>query len=312
MAYGVKETPNVTYEPIRKALDNQQVVILDGAMGTELQRRGSKQLGSAWAASANLVDPEIVRSVYADYIGAGADVISTNTFGASRLRLGLDGLSEQTAQINQRAVELAIEAREQARATGKVAIAGAMTTVLARTGSGRLDPPLDEAHEVYLEQAQMLASAGVDLLLLEMVKEPDHAKTMLAAAHEAGLPVWVGFACKVVDGVASLVSDEPGRSLDEALEVIGPMNADVVTIMHTNVEDVGASLGALNRHWSGPTGTYPHSGKWLVPDWAFDESATPAVVSEAAVEWKAQGATVFGTCCGMGVEHIAALSARLR
>ena len=102
---------------LEQRLAGGDVVILDGATGTELERRGVPMDGQAWSATANLTHPDVVRSVHEDYIRAGADVIITNTFATARSLLDAAGLGERVVEVNRRAVELAREARDQAAGT---------------------------------------------------------------------------------------------------------------------------------------------------------------------------------------------------
>ena len=113
---------------LRQRLDRGEVIVLDGAMGTELERRGVPMDDAAWSAAALITHPDTVREVHEDYIRAGADVIITNTFATARHVLEM---GEQFRELNTRAVALAKEARENA-ADGAVFIAGSLSTFTAR------------------------------------------------------------------------------------------------------------------------------------------------------------------------------------
>ena len=102
------------------------VIILDGAMATQLERKGLSNASQAWSALANLDHPNVVREVHEDYIEVGADVITTNTFPTSRLALEMVGLEDRTREFNARAVELAKEARDRAAKRRDVTIAGSL------------------------------------------------------------------------------------------------------------------------------------------------------------------------------------------
>src|ERR671915_1409709 len=116
---------------VQERLDAGEVVILDGAMGTELERRGVPMDEVAWDAAALLTHPDTVREVHEDYIRAGADVIITNTFATARHVLEPAGMGERFRELNTRAVVLAKEARENA-AEGEVFVAGSISTFTAR------------------------------------------------------------------------------------------------------------------------------------------------------------------------------------
>ena len=257
---------------------------------------------------ASLDEPDMVRAIHADYIAAGADVITTNTFRASRVWLRTRGLADQIPALNRRSVELAIEARKQAGAVATVAVAGSISTANTTEATS-----VEEGYEAYLEQARLLAAAGADLLILEMLKDVPQAYAALAAAKQAGLPVWAGFSCRTTDnGGTELLATEPGQSFADALHEIGPLEVDAATIMHTKLEDAGAALAVLQAHWHGPIGAYPHAGTWLRPEWEFDASLRPESLTANALRWKSDGSRIFGACCGMGVDYIAALHDRVR
>ena len=108
---------------LAKMLAAGDLVLLDGAMGTELQARGVPMDGRAWSGAAALTHPQVCRDIHADYIRAGADVIIANTFSAGRHILAPAGFGDQVAKINRQAVAMALEAREEA-ADHPVAVAG--------------------------------------------------------------------------------------------------------------------------------------------------------------------------------------------
>src|ERR687890_2752298 len=110
---------------LRQRLDGGGVVLLDGAMGTELERRGVPMDNAAWSAAALITHPDTVREVHEDYVRAGADVITTNTFATARYVLEPAGMGEKLRELNVRAVTLAKEARDAA--DGWVFIAGSLS-----------------------------------------------------------------------------------------------------------------------------------------------------------------------------------------
>jgi len=144
------------------------VIVLDGGMGTEIQARGVPMNGEAWSAIANITEPDIVRSIHEDYIRAGAEVIIANTFPAGVGALTAAGMTDRVVEINKAAVALAQEARERTGEPG-VAVAGSMSdmAVSGLTGERADATPAAEAFRV---QANALADAGVDLIVLEMMR----------------------------------------------------------------------------------------------------------------------------------------------
>ena len=121
--------PSVTWQDSLKA---GRTLIIDGGMGTELQRRGVPMNEVVWSGAAVLTHPQVVQAVHEDYIRAGADIIITNTFGSTRQILAGIGREAYVKQVHQRAVSLAQEARA-ATADRSVAIAGSPTGVRPRS-----------------------------------------------------------------------------------------------------------------------------------------------------------------------------------
>ena len=220
------------------------VLVIDGGMGTELQRRGVPMDEVVWSGAAVLSHPEVVRAVHEDYIRAGADVIITNTFGSTRQMLGGAGLGDQVEQVHRRAVALAQEARD---ATARVAIAGSLSPSPPGFDHQAYPPP-DEELAVYRESAQLLADSGVDLIALEMLEDTTHAPLVMRAALDTGLPVWLGVSCRRVDG--RLVRFSTGSAevlLAHILDTLVPMGPDAVTIMHSEIDAVSEAIAMVEH-----------------------------------------------------------------
>ncbi len=293
---------------LQQRLDGGEVIVLDGAMGTELEKRGVPMDDAAWSAAAVVTHADTVREVHEDYIRAGADLIITNTFPAARHVLEPAGMGEQFRELNIRAVTLAKEARENA-AERAVFIAGSISTFTARYDYG-YEPRAETARANYREQAEVLAESGVDVIALEMMRDVEQTTYAMEAAVAMGLPVWVGFSCKTTDeGTVVLWDGE--HTLVEALEKLHPLGASLVSIMHTLTEDTPAALREVSKCWSGPVGAYPHSGEFIMPNWQFLDVLTPADFATQALGWLEMGVQLIGGCCGIGPEHIRLLKERL-
>src|SRR4029077_19392910 len=152
---------------LQQRLERGDVLILDGAMGTELQRRGVPMDGIAWSAAAMATHPETVRSVHEDYLRASAEILITNSFGTSRHVLTAAGLGGQVAELNRRSVELAREAIDQVALDRPIWIAGSISSFV-HSGDTAHRPAPAAKRASYREQSELLAEAGADLLALEM------------------------------------------------------------------------------------------------------------------------------------------------
>lgn len=298
-----------TFPSLQARLDRREVIILDGAMGTELQRRGVPMHSFAWSAAALDTHPETVLATHEDYIRAGADVIITNSFSTARHVLEPAGLGDRVRELNQRAVGLAQTARENAAAGRPVAIAGSLSSFRADA------TPAEQLEASYREQAELLAEAGVDLINLEMMSNVELATPAIRAARASGLPIWIGFSCRVAgDGAVQLLDGSPfSAGLTQTLDLLAdlPVGTTAVTVMHTLTEESAPALDIVRQHWSGPTGVYAHSGRWIDPNWQFDHTVSPEDYLSCARQWVEMGAQIVGGCCGIGPEYIRLLKEQL-
>src|SRR3990172_7718541 len=291
------------------------IVLLDGGMGTELERRGVPMDPLVWSALAAKTHAGVLREVHEDYIRAGAQVIIANTFSTARHMLEAAGLGEETALLNRRSVEIAREARERV-AQEPVGVAGSVST-MAPGEDRTLLPPLRQRGANHREQAELLAEAGCDLIVLEMMMDVDDAPLAAAAAARTGLPVWVGFSCRSLpDGEIRMWlnnSRDPAKDppFDEVIPLVLEAGAQVAGLMHTDVSDMMPALSVLKKHWQGPLMAYAETGAFAMPCWDFAKSLSLEAYAMRALEWIAAGVQVVGGCCGTGPQHIRALKAHL-
>ncbi len=297
------------YDRIKKMLARGEVIILDGGTGTDIQRRGAPMSGETWCADANLTHGEIVKEVHLDYMAQGADIVTANTYATSPLTFSHIGRIDDVNKID--AVAIAI-ARQSVEGTD-VCVAGSMSTMRPmQLGTDRNDLaiewPEDEARALFSLKAKGLKDGGVDLIMMEMMRDADYAVMACQAALATGLPVWIGIAVEKREDGQLTGFGRSDQLLSEIAPALAALKPDVISIMHSSPEDTGPAIEILKKSWSGPIGTYPESGYFKSPDWVFTE-ITPAELVTAAKGWQLQGVTIFGGCCGIGPSHIAALKA---
>ena len=297
------------YDRIKKMLARGEVIILDGGTGTDIQRRGAPMSGETWCADANLTHGEIVKEVHLDYMAQGADIVTANTYATSPLTFSYIGRIDDVNKID--AVAIAI-ARQSVEGTD-VCVAGSMSTMRPmQLGTDRNDLaiewPEDEARALFSLKAKGLKDGGVDLIMMEMMRDADYAVMACQAALATGLPVWIGIAVEKREDGQLTGFGRSDQLLSEIAPALAALKPDVISIMHSSPEDTGPAIEILKKSWSGPIGTYPESGYFKSPDWVFTE-ITPAELVTAAKGWQLQGVTIFGGCCGIGPSHIAALKA---
>lgn len=282
-------------------LQRGEVLLLDGATGTELERRGVASELPLWSARALLEAPEEVGRIHGEYVAAGADLITANTFRTQRRSLAHAGLGDRAAALTERAVALARDA------TGDrpVAVLGSAPPLedCFRPDLVPSDAALEREHA---EHAVHLARAGVDAVLVETMNCVREARAALAAARAAGLPALVSFVCW--DG-AQLLS---GETLGEALAAVrdaAPLAIGVNCLPPGNVASCLPALAACDL----PSCVYPNLGAPLADDPSrLSDACEPDEFARRTRAWVEAGVRVVGGCCGTTPQHLAAVAQQIR
>lgn len=307
----------MAYAKLKQRLDAGEVIILDGATGTELQRRGAPMDPAAWCGPATLHNDKLLTEIHADYIDAGVEVITANTFASSRLMLSRAGYGDRVEEINRRAVEAALRARDGRPGGAQVVVAGSLSHMVPiAEGTAAVDPeglPDDaEFAAACNELAQILATAGCELIILEMMYHPKRIRFALDAALATGLPIWFGSSARRGKDGRAVSFDQLGElPLEEVTGLIPNRGVDAAGVMHSRAELIAEALQSVRRHFDGPLMAYPDSGYFEMPDWRFVDVIASQRFEVFCREWIKLGVQVLGGCCGLSVEHIqAAVRAR--
>ncbi len=300
----------MNYDAIREKLARHELVLLDGGIGTEILRRNV-----TWADHQLASRPEFVRTIHEDYIRAGADVISTNSFqlcrralfnhfrdDAHRRHIGARDLDERADRLLAASVHLGCEARNRVKASQPVAVAAAITT-LEWCFRPDLAPTSEQARKEYEEIFRVVKDAGADLVLFETVNSIGEARVALEVAKRMGLPCWVSFVC---DQGGRLFT---GETLEAATRTLEPLGADAILLNCAPPDDITAGMKQLAPHARVPIGAYAHIGRFDPPEWMFTDEYPPPKYRDAGAGWKQLGARILGGCCGTTPDHIAALGA---
>lgn len=275
----------------------REVLLLDGGIGSRLIARGlaSGRAPEWW----NLERPEEISAVHRSYVDAGSDIIQTNTFGASPIKLGTVGLTDRCAEVNRRGVEIAREA------------AGSRTLVAGDLGpTGEMFPPMGAAtagglRAAFVEQARALADAGADLITIETMYDLREAMAALEAALETGLPVFASMTFeRKPRGCFTIVGDRLGQAL-EALTEAGAaavgLNCGVGTAaMLEMVREAAAANTA-------PLVIQPNAGEPRVTTDGVVYDSEPGPFARDLEQMIEAGARVVGGCCGTDAGHIQAM-----
>jgi S-methylmethionine-dependent homocysteine/selenocysteine methylase len=283
-------------------LRESEPLLLDGATGTELERRGVRTALPLWSAPALIERADVVLQVHAEYAAAGAEVLTANTFRTQRRTLARGGLGERAQELTARAVELARLGAREARA--EVFVAGSAPP-LEDCYRPDLVPDAGALAREHAEHARHLAAAGAEAILVESMNSMREAVAATAAARAEGLPALVSFICW--DG-ARLLSGEP---LELAAAAARDAGAAAVLVNCLPPSNVPPCLGALASAGL-PFGVYANLG---APNdstgFTRSEDCTPERFAEHAAGWLDAGAHLVGGCCGTAPAHIRAIATRL-
>jgi len=298
----------MSYQPIQDMLKSGKTIILDGAIGTEILRHNV-----TWADHQLVNKPEFVRGIHEDYIRAGANVLSTNSFqlckralcnhfrdDAHRHHIGAKDLDTRADKLLAASVHLAREARDRVRSEQPVAVAAAVTT-LEWCFRPDLAPSAEQAKREYEEIFSVVKKAGADLVLLETVNSILEARVALEVLNKLGLPCWVAFVC---DEKGVLFT---GETMEQAAKTLEPLGVGAILLNCAPPDDITAGVKALAPHAKVPIGGYAHIGRFDPPEWLFTDEYPPDRYCKEAEGWKKLGSSILGGCCGTTPEHIAAL-----
>jgi 5-methyltetrahydrofolate--homocysteine methyltransferase len=292
---------------MRNFLDevNKRIVVLDGAMGTELERRGmpAGYCHELW----NVEQPETVREIHRSYIQAGADAVLTNTFGGSRLKLAAYDLADRAYEINLRATEIArLEAGDDHFVLGDIGPTGLFMEPLGKTSQS-------EFHEAFAEQVAAFVEGGVDAVIVQTMSAVEEAVAAVRAAKEtSSLPV-LGLMGFKRDADGEGFHSVMGVDIQRAVNELSEAGADILgTNCWNALSEICEIIRRMRRLTQKPLAAEPNAGQPKLVDGktVFDES--PEKMAGGVQELVAAGARVIGGCCGTTPDHLRLIVSRIR
>lgn len=271
------------------------ILLSDGAMGTELQKRGMPV--GVCPEEFNISHPEIIKSIYKDYYSAGSDIVTTNTFGANRLRLKFYEYENRITEFNRAAVQIANEVRP----SGKF-IAGSIGPL------GELIEPLGtiteaETYEVFAEQAKILEEAGVDIIFIETMLALEEILIAVKAVKEnTSLPVSAAMSFEL--GNAGLRTPW-GVDIQSAVNALTEANADIIGAnCGKGFDEMILIVNEMKPLTHKPILAQANAG---LPEWIDGISVykqTPDEIAPKVKKLLNAGVNILGGCCGTNPLHI--------
>lgn len=286
---------------------NKRPLLSDGAMGTQLYAAGlaAGECGDAWS----LVHPERVLAIQKEYVEAGSDCITTNTFGACGISLERHGLAEKVAEINQAAVRIARESfgERPGFVLGDVGPFGGLMEPFGDTRQ-------DEVLASYIEQIKALVHGSVDAVIIETQTSLDELGTVMMAAREAGAPCVIASMSFDVTHDGADLRTMMGTSPEQAAEFMQREGADIVATNCGTGVDASQAVKILRRYRSAcdlPLMAQPNAGKPELVGATVIYKESPEEMADRLDALLEAGARIVGACCGSTPSHIRAIRKQL-
>ncbi len=280
----------------------EKPLLFDGAMGTMLMKAGQGSVKTPILL--NLDEPDLVTDIHRQYYDAGADVVITNTFGGSPIKLTADGLEDRMDALNREAVRLTRRACPEGKfVAGDIGPSGKMMQPL-----GEVSP--EEMQENFFSQAKVLIDAGVDLVIIETMYSLEEALAAVQAVRKAGdilLLASITYT-KTKNGFFTVMGEDVPRCVSELEQAGADMMGANCTLNSTDTIELTGELRSATER---PLLIQPNAGKPVTSKGVTYYEQTPAEFAADAAKIRAAGADMIGGCCGTTPEFIQEVKAVL-
>ena len=235
----------MVYSLIKQRLENNDTIILDGANGAELEKKGAKMHKDLWCGTCSVESPDLVQKVHEEYILAGADIITTNTYATTPIGMKQYGFTDKINDFNKKSVQIAKDAVKNSNKD--IAIAGSVSTFgsLYKFGTKAMIPG-------FKEQLKILSGEGVDLIILEaMSSQADIVDTIIECSLESKLPVWLSISCviddntnKVMLGYNDTVDSDTNiyEDFETSINNFSKIHKGPILIAHSDIDVTGQAV----------------------------------------------------------------------
>ena len=281
--------------------------IMDGAMGTELIRRGVNLPLPIWSGDANLSHPKTVFQIHQDYENAGADILTTNTFRTTPRTYLKTGYSKLDAVDRAfKSLNAAVSLAKTAAKNDKTIIVGSIAP-LEDCYSPELFPGFSCAVNEFYQLSDWMENGGVDILLFETMGCLEEIKAAVSAVSLINIPYWISIILKDKNHLLD------GSDLKSVIEYLGKNNVDTILINCTLIDILTDAIKVLNELWSGSWGVYPNTGVSMPSkNGNIDEMVSDDEFSVAIKRYVDMGANMVGACCGSTPETIGQIKKTLK
>ena len=291
----------------------QDITLIDGGLGQEIYRKAGQPAHPMWSAKVMMDDPEVVKEVHREFMQAGAQVLTINTYTCTPTRLDRDGEKEWFEDLQIKAYDIAAKARDSlGLSAGDVQIAACLPPLI---GSYTADPrSFGELKEEYRQIVDIQASRS-DLFIIETISVIREAQAATEAALESGKPVLLSL---------TLSDEDPeklrsGESIQDALKALKDYNLQGLLFNCSFPETIAQGLNHLKDqpypyggYANGFTSVEPLKPGGTVDALAARKDLNADKYAELVLQWIAQGATIVGGCCEVGPSYIAELRDRIQ
>jgi 5-methyltetrahydrofolate--homocysteine methyltransferase len=284
-------------------LNKKQTLVLDGATGTNLQKRG---LPIGTAPETWLFDnPAGITQLYSDFVQAGSDIILTCTFGGNRTRLAHANLTQKIVEVNQTAVQLAkiVTKDKDVLVAGSLGPTGEMMQPFGSMSE-------EQVFDIYGEQAKILLASKVDLLVIETQFDLNEAQAAVRAVRSLDSEIALVCSFSYDRGVRTMMGVKPFQMA----EIFNELSVDALGInCGKSLEDNLSVLKTLKENTNKPIWFKPNAGlPTSSPDGSTNYDVTPEMMGALVPEWIEAGARLVGGCCGTSPEHLAAIAGAVK
>ena len=288
-------------------LPNKPALLMDGATGTELMRRGFELTKPLWSARAILDAPDLIEQIHREYLEAGAEAIITNSFRTHERSLAKAGLGDRAEELTAQAVAIAEQARQKINPD---ALIFGSVAPLEDCYHPESVPSEEACHREHGQIMRHLMDAGVDYLIIETMNTLREASAAAEEAEQCMPCRWMMSCCtRSIGPPGVLLSGEPLVDLLPQLQnaaavgvncVAAPQVESQVRLLRQLLPETIRIMAYANVSWCNETG-----------DWVDSDAKEPEKFADHAVKWIEAGAGIIGGCCGTTPDTIRAINTRL-